>query len=257
MASMPFKFVVGPNRREFFVHTNALTEISPVLRALIAGSMNEAIEGTAVLADINEDDFARLCEYAYSRDYRVPVPDSDPPELPVRPEGSAEPQYRYSHWRKPLIDLFDTHKETTIRSLAKEYGQSPGFFINRPRYNSNLGSKDWTETLLQHANMYVIADRYDVAGLRPLACFYLHDILYSIFKDTWDSIPAIEKLVRLTYENTESPDDLRGLVSGYVALKSESMFLHPNMQTLRDECHDFCSDVLKSVTKRLDNETAV
>ncbi|KAI0895394.1 hypothetical protein F4806DRAFT_80334 [Annulohypoxylon nitens] len=251
MASKPFKFVVGPSRKEFFVHAEALTKVSPVLRDLIATSM---IEDTTVLEDMDEEEFSRLCEYAYSGNCKVPVPNSDPPKLSVRPEGDAFQIYRYQ--RRPLATYLDTYKGEHIKLLAQEYGQPPKVYINNPSYSSELSDKDWTETLLRHANMYIIADRYDVAGLRQLACFYLHHILRSIFRDTWDSILAIEKLVRLTYENTEAPDDLRGLVSGYVAVLCETIFLHPNMDRLRDECNGFSSDVLKFTTKRLTKETA-
>ncbi|XDG08898.1 hypothetical protein ABKA04_008513 [Annulohypoxylon sp. FPYF3050] len=211
------------------------------------------IEDTAVLEDMDEEEFSRLCEYAYSGTYKVPVPNSDPPKLSVRPEGDAFQIYRFR--RVPLATCLDTYKGEHIELLAQEYGQPPKVYINNPSYGSELSDKDWTETLLRHANMYIIADRYDVAGLRQLACFYLHHILHNIFRDTWDSIPAIEKLVRLTYENTEPEDDLRSLVAWYVALLSETIFLHPNMDELRDEYDEFCSDVLKLTTERLAKET--
>lgn len=252
MESKPFKFIVGPSRKEFFVHAEALTKISPVLRDLIATSM---IEDTAVLEDMDEEEFSRLCEYAYSGNYKMPVPDKKPPKLSFRPEGDAI--QAYSKPPEPLDKLYNTRLWGDIRHLAETYGKPPNIYIKSPSYHSKLSGRDWTETLLRHANMYIMAERYDVAGLRSLACFYLHGILSNIFLDTWDSVPAIEKLVRLTYENTKPPDDLRGLVVGYVTIKSETLLLHPVIGRVRDECHEFCSDVLISTTKRFTKEKTV
>ncbi|KAI1454655.1 hypothetical protein F4805DRAFT_460470 [Annulohypoxylon moriforme] len=245
MTSKPFKFVVGPNRMEFFVHTEALIAISPVLRVMITGSMREAVEGVAVLENIDVEDFTGLCEYAYSGSYESPIPDSAPPELPFRPDGNASNAYGVNSQPRAINFLHGTIKDAPAQQWMKKYRDPPVMSVYGHYDCYRYHDKDWTENLLYHANIYILADTYDVSGLRSLARHCIYKVL-RIFEDTWDSIPAIEKLIRLIYENTQKSDELRGLLSSYVAIKSENFFLHPHMQKLRDDCPEFCSDVLQS-----------
>ncbi|KAI0881638.1 uncharacterized protein GGS22DRAFT_192274 [Annulohypoxylon maeteangense] len=258
MASKPVKFVIGPSRKEFFAPANAFTEISPALRILITGSKSDSIVDAVVLNDINEEDFLNLCEYAYSSDYKEPEANDPPPKVPFRPKGDAAKAYGNDLNQQSLF-LFNDCRERrkVIQEWHNKYGKPPRKNIREANYSYGFQRyKDWTETLLRHVKMYIIANKYDVGDLRSLARFYLLWRLYG-FVDTWDSIPALGKLVRYVYENTQEHDELRGLISSYVALKSESLFLHPHMQSVRDDYPKFCSDVLKSTTERLVRELQV
>lgn len=69
MGTPTFKFIIGPNKRPFFVHVSVLEKTSKVLKVLAQGPMLEAREGQAVLEDCSEQVFERFCQFAYTSDY--------------------------------------------------------------------------------------------------------------------------------------------------------------------------------------------
>ncbi|KAE8374445.1 hypothetical protein BDV26DRAFT_42727 [Aspergillus bertholletiae] len=73
IASPLFTFSVGPNQREFTLHSGPLADLSPALHALMNGEMIEAKVRRAEWPDVDEDTFIRLAEYAYLRDYTPPM----------------------------------------------------------------------------------------------------------------------------------------------------------------------------------------
>ena len=73
--SLPFKFLIGPAKRAFYVHSGLIEQHSDTLAALVGGRMVEARERCAHLEDTEEDTFIRFLEFAYTGDYSVPEPD--------------------------------------------------------------------------------------------------------------------------------------------------------------------------------------
>jgi hypothetical protein len=73
LSSPLFTFTVGDNKKEFTVHSFALAGLSQPLNALINGHMIEAKTRHVDWPDVDEDTFARLCEFAYFRDYTPPT----------------------------------------------------------------------------------------------------------------------------------------------------------------------------------------
>jgi hypothetical protein len=72
LSSELFTFVVGKNKKPIVVHSGAVTRHSEVLNALINGGMAEAQTQSATLEDIEEEDFVRFCQFAYTGDYSTP-----------------------------------------------------------------------------------------------------------------------------------------------------------------------------------------
>ncbi|PLN81851.1 hypothetical protein BDW42DRAFT_193425 [Aspergillus taichungensis] len=67
-----FTFQIGPEKKEFTVHSQPLAQLSDVLDKLINGNMLEAKTRRVDWSDVDEDTFVRLCEYAYLHDYTPP-----------------------------------------------------------------------------------------------------------------------------------------------------------------------------------------
>ncbi|KAI2469570.1 hypothetical protein F4781DRAFT_214885 [Annulohypoxylon bovei var. microspora] len=250
MSSKPFKFLIGPSRKEYFVHTEAFISISPVLRDLITGSMKEAVEGVAILEDIDENAFLGLCEFAYSGKYTELKSEGTLPKLPYRPTDEAWKVYGGSVIPMSLWFIGKhpghRHRWTSIAEFQTKGRKFTQADVQGYQYHL----EDWTKHILHHANMYILGDTYDVSRLQQLALSNINHIL-SFFRDTWDSIPSVEQLIRLVYKSTLEHDELRELVSSYVALKSENLFLHPDMRRVRTDFPEFCSDVLRFTTERL------
>jgi len=82
--SHPFRFLIGPSKKTFYVHAGLVAQQSSSLGALVSGPMTEAREKCAFLEDIDEDTFMRFIEYLYTDDYSVPEP-----EIVLRPSDIA------------------------------------------------------------------------------------------------------------------------------------------------------------------------
>ncbi|KAJ5196671.1 hypothetical protein N7449_007150 [Penicillium cf. viridicatum] len=73
LSSPLFTFTVGANKKEVTVHSSALAGLSPSLNALINGEMIEAKTRHVDWSEVDVDTFARLCEFAYLRNYTPPT----------------------------------------------------------------------------------------------------------------------------------------------------------------------------------------
>jgi hypothetical protein len=74
IGSHPFRFLIGPDKKTFYVHTGLVAQHSSALGALVSGPMAEAKESCAILEDVDEGTFVRFVEYMYTNDYSVPDP---------------------------------------------------------------------------------------------------------------------------------------------------------------------------------------
>lgn len=67
-----FTFFVGEKKKPIVVHAAAIAEQSQALNTLINGRMKEAQTRSVDFGDVLEEDFIRLCQFAYTRDYTTP-----------------------------------------------------------------------------------------------------------------------------------------------------------------------------------------
>ncbi|CRG88296.1 hypothetical protein PISL3812_05325 [Talaromyces islandicus] len=82
-----FTFQIGPEKREFTVHSCPVSNLSSSLDSLMNGAMIEAKTRRVDWSDVDEDTFVRLCEYAYLHDYTPPSP-HQMADCPVDLEGT-------------------------------------------------------------------------------------------------------------------------------------------------------------------------
>ncbi|KAL7907077.1 hypothetical protein GGI35DRAFT_487482 [Trichoderma velutinum] len=75
LLSKPFKFVVGPEKKQFIMHEAAITRLSKTLDRLLNGGMKESRENCVCWEDIDEKTFLRFGEWAYTRDYKPEEPE--------------------------------------------------------------------------------------------------------------------------------------------------------------------------------------
>lgn len=67
--SKPFKFLVGTEQKEFYIHPFSISRHSKPLDALMHGSMNESEEQCARMEEVDPDTFTRFMEFVYTGDY--------------------------------------------------------------------------------------------------------------------------------------------------------------------------------------------
>lgn len=75
LLSKPFKFIVGPQKKEFTIHEAAAARLSKPLHNLLHGGMRESKENCVCWEDIDEKTFLRFGEWAYTGDYKSEEPE--------------------------------------------------------------------------------------------------------------------------------------------------------------------------------------
>ncbi|TQV91880.1 hypothetical protein V2A60_006019 [Cordyceps javanica] len=91
LSSKPFRFLIGPQKCEYFVHASLAASKSPVLNTIVNGSMNEAASGCTVWDNVDEDTFVRFGQWVYTGDYKG----SAPSEPAVAEESATHPRPTY------------------------------------------------------------------------------------------------------------------------------------------------------------------
>ncbi|KAM5462378.1 hypothetical protein MauCBS54593_007997 [Microsporum audouinii] len=139
----------------------------------------------------------------------------------------------------------------------KEYSLPPYLAQAAEQFKpfSNVSaSQDFTPVFLGHARLYVLADKYGIEPLKELVLYKLYTTLkgFTIFsKRAGDII----QLIKFTYENTPEntwAEDLRTLVTHYVASKLDDLAMNSEFHQVLDEGGDFVTDFWKLVWRRRD-----
>jgi hypothetical protein len=119
----------------------------------------------------------------------------------------------------------------------------------KPRKNV-VDCDEYTEVFLSHARVYVFGDKYDIEKLRGLALHKLHKTL-QVFHIFHKRIGDIVELVRYSYDNTRDTDDLRDLVTHYVACNFEDMARNESFLALMEGGGAFIRDITDLLLKRI------
>jgi hypothetical protein len=268
VSSGVFRFIVGPKKKEFSLHSDLVAHQSRALDILINGDMNEARERCASWEDVDEQTFIRFSQFIYTGDYtgaefraRIdrtaqanlkatvieqpfsPRFISASPRLTPPPPGMVSPQlpsyYRQESGKKALWSRF--------QGLYPDVNSYTYVYKNKPM-------DDFSEVFLSHARVYIFADYHDIPTLRAVSLRKLrqkleHFVLYE------EGIEDITQLVQYCYEHTlsrqDSVDELRSLVNIYAACKLEDLFKSEGFRKLVEETGEFAVGVITEALHRL------
>ncbi|KAJ5738681.1 hypothetical protein N7493_001836 [Penicillium malachiteum] len=205
--------------------------------------------------DVDGDTFARLCEFAYLRNYSPPSPsyitppeEHGPCESPpspsqpyaepvddycqppaegpeIYPDYPPMPVVRGSH----SIEIQTKYKKIQTTSLERLFSETLVITDAELRNESNYEFKpprntdhcqDFTPVFIGQARLYVLADRYLIESLRAVVLAKMCETL-AHFKVYPSGIEAIVELVRFVYDNTppnygDNADAMRVLVTRFV-----------------------------------------
>lgn len=74
-SSPPFRFTIGADQKQFYLQSALVASLSaPLSRLVNNDNFQESREAHVVLDHVDEETFAYFVEYAYTGDYRAPVP---------------------------------------------------------------------------------------------------------------------------------------------------------------------------------------
>ena len=239
-SSPPFKFVVGPERTEFMIHSKLLERLSQPLHNLMNnGTMTESREHVACLKDIDTQTFSDFVDFAYAF---ASVSDST-----LEVEKEADGWWGYGNFFDSLSTSCAKHRCTSIPEdvgtfhIACDTGQSHtssdvieallqdqrdvtgimsslyGLAMNYVAEKDRKCDEGPRAYLTSAGKLYVFADRYLVGGLKLVALHKLRKDFFAVpyrFSEVPYSPRSVEdflELLDLAFEDgiTDEKDESR------------------------------------------------
>lgn len=269
-----FRFLVGPDKQEFFIHASLVASQSKVLDSLVNGAMKEAEDGCTAWENVSEDTFVRFGQYIYTGDYQGAAP-LTPPVVEGLGAAAAD--------EDPLAEnLEDLCVNTPRNETTKKKSKSSSIAVAEPsscRTNALLSTKaTWSEfkslrsyecsggcysrptdndhysieyedVLLSHARVHALAEYYMIEPLAQLSLHKLHKILchFRLYRKRKRDIVA---LLTFCYEEDAYPR-LRDLVNAYAACYFKDLWQNAEFRDFFASRADFSLAITGNVVDRM------
>ncbi|RYO98324.1 hypothetical protein DL764_007125 [Monosporascus ibericus] len=258
-----FRFLVGPERKEFVVHSLPFSRLSRALDVLINGTMSEACEGTVVWDDMDPDTFVRFSEFAHSGDYTTPKIElrTEPFEhtggqMSIKAEELS--QWAADDEEEAFSIDYKTRKEMRkgsvhdVRRFIAASSPPPGP-VSNPQRVEEPGA-DYKKLLLCHIQLYIVGDKYCIPDLTALTNHKLHRA-FQASCDGYQHLEDIADVARYAYTNTVKGDKLRTLLSHNIASRFngfKGFIHHPVIRGLLEESGEIVVGVAIHLAKGID-----
>ncbi|KAK5651162.1 hypothetical protein OQA88_13209 [Cercophora sp. LCS_1] len=229
-SSPPFRFSIGPQKREFFIHSVLLSNQSPAFERLVNGGFKEAREYHAELDNVDGETFAAFVQYAYTGQYGTERPTAQPAPPCVHYAGQCKSCRRAGN--SNTFGIFGVPKPPfePEPDLVRHAPQKPfkqmvsGLQGSREPYFVMLDSRHARaqNDLLAHAKVLVFADYWGVARLRGLSLQKLGKMLDEV-ELIEERVEEVAALMEHGYDEPR-PDDLTKLLLLYSACKVDKLW---------------------------------
>lgn len=257
--------------------------------------MLEAKEGCAFLEDTDERTFLLFSQYAYTGDYSTADPEKvsdasaittaptlnevlsypatggveqthsaandyhEPDSIPEAPiVEMADDPWSFGHSSKSEKKKGKTKAELSKKLKAWDSFKSKTYTTSKPPLLQGKNIETYgnhTEGFLDHAQVYVFAEKYDIDPLRGLSLQKLHHALVR-HNLREEPIEKIFDLIQYSYSNTmdlsETTDGLRLLVISYAACVVEDLARNAKFRSLMEQSGSAAKDLIIQMLKRLD-----
>lgn len=165
-------FIVGPTCRRVTVHS-ALLSAAPWSNVLKATSQTQGPISVKV-PDAVEDIFVYFCQYLYTADYNIPLPDDTPPCY------AGSERCRALGWNHVLQlggNIFRNRDSIQLTSnhLIGEMSPPPASAGHCHQFHPCW---DYDDILLAHARLHLFAAKYGLSKLHDLSLFKLLHLLH-------------------------------------------------------------------------------
>ncbi|KAK8071106.1 hypothetical protein PG997_011309 [Apiospora hydei] len=275
-ASGPFRFLVGPEKKEYMMHAELVARLSEPLRALVTGGMDESCRGVVEWPEVDEATFMRFFQFAYTGHFDAEAPEPPPPKSPRLSEAAPEELFEEA---EPVIGaIYESFGNVHVLQrrnmrMAKQAWNTPEksqanlWTLFRELYTpleirptewplpEQDPTADFTRVFLAYARLYVLADEKDIQGLLDLSLRRLHHTLvhFNLQEKGADSIAS---LAEYCFENTcdkgAKQDGLRRLVCLFSACKLEILWTSEAFRRVFAETGDFSIGSVGMLLARLD-----
>ncbi|CAH0003108.1 unnamed protein product [Clonostachys byssicola] len=230
-SSGQFRFFVGPDAKEYTIHSDLVALQSPVLNALVGGGLSESITQSVKWDDIDEPSFLSFWEFAYTGDYDVsdvaysgsgsndPSSSDDDKEATDGQDESSSSGDEYGHEDEAECEqqgvwgiqgLFSS-KARNLHRPAMTWSE----YVLGTEYPQDVKAGDYAGAVLHHARVYILADRYAINRLMNLAIHKLGTVMKNCARPE-DKTQGIMALLQLCYTDFV-PDRLTRLATHHAA----------------------------------------
>lgn len=262
-SSTAFKFLVGPNKKPYTVHSALIAYHSKPLGVLVNGEMLEAKEGCAFLEDTDERTFLLFSQYAYTGDYATVDPKmvsnasaiTTNEVLPGPVEGGTVQTHSTT---KVDLESIPIPKDVSGFGSGLQSEKKKSYINSRPppwHWVPREIRGNHTEAIFEHARLYVFAEKYDIGPLKCLSLQKLHEALnyFALRKPTAETIV---NLIQYSYSNTMdlsgSVDALRLLVISYAAYKVRYLVQNAAFLSLLEQPGPAAKDLTMELIEKMD-----
>ena len=290
-SSRILRFLVGPEYAEYTVHAAIVAHHSPALEAMINGSFKESTDHCVKWQDVDEQVFLSFWRFIYTGNYRSPTfistaksvtdeqhtteeeqveanvtvePEDFPPEEPA-PVPELEPMEKLDAYawsaatptkkkKKERHSAEENERSSRSRILLQDFQNSwkrapfeP--IIDDQQVYERVNSRG--ETLIHHAKVYILGDRYLMTRLVDLALGKLHEELVNLVIADNQSLDDVVSLLSFCFNNP-SPPELRQLVVHYAGCKVESLWKREEFRELVEGSGEFSKALVQTMLLRLD-----
>ncbi|KAF1838833.1 hypothetical protein BDW02DRAFT_626889 [Decorospora gaudefroyi] len=264
--SKTFTFLIGDDMIPIVVHSGAIAALSPPLSILLNGPMKEARQNMAEFADLEPEDFERVCEFAYTGGSFTQ------PKADVFHEGEVNihEDFFVLHCRlawitaaalEPrkarLLSHFLCNTFGRVRRSAKDVFTPADYqqvgMVSKESDVDEHRDRHWKEdvatVLLAYARMYVFAEQYLIEDLKKSVMKRLRKYLVEL-----DIFPltrsGIIDLVRFVYDSDhtfasvegDALDPLRKTVVEFIVLHLDAFTNFAEHRQLLREGGDYVVD---------------
>lgn len=285
-SSSTYRFLVGADKEEFFVHAQLLGYNSPVLGAMINSSFAENVEKTVKWDDIDVRTFVSFWQFLYTGTYDDPVLSTAVPQKPIsdiavkshpdrgqftgdlsKPddaEGWGITSTKRKMKKKKNIAVScswypPTHSDsTTKKSLLSEFERlGVSDFLPRGALWNQSNEATRREEVASHGDIFThhaqvatLADRYDMPRLASLALSRLQQCLkcYNIDRSGPSEVVALLQFCFMEprYEM------LRQLVVLYAACHTRKLWACDAFGDLIESSGAFARAIMGYMMQRID-----
>ena len=252
----------------FFVHEEAIAQLSKPLNALLRGSMQEAREACVKWEKVDKATFERFVQFAYTGDYTAPqahlqsdkndsVQACPPPEIEVPTKLSAiiaakkRLRENEASWNPPEIQPVPTF--SSLEFPLPDSRTALGKSCEPAAFNSEIG---YLDVFLGHSALYILGDFKLIDSLKAIALHRLHKTL-CLFSLNDKNAADVINLARYVYTEEgsggtsgEQMSPLRMLVCEYMASNASVFIQNLGFMTKLAEGGEFAQDFVKIMVQR-------
>ncbi|KAI3543738.1 hypothetical protein CSPX01_06061 [Colletotrichum filicis] len=194
LTSRVVTFRIGPDRKPFQIHEKLVASRSVIFDRMLTNHTRESLEGVVEIEDVEPEVFTSFIKFAFYGNYNVPTSHKLQKAEDQEPENAnLIPGETYDSLLEHVLkhDFRLSKKQPYLRYLTlfinqgtpgKLYGMPPGLPWNKDEeleanFDLMVANRLFGEICMHHVQLYIFADRYDIAQLRQVSLHRLHSSL--------------------------------------------------------------------------------